>query len=438
MTVLIGPNDRFADLLKLSLSFRSVTSGVDMTDNFPTWQPLYQHYYEQPDYSGTEGLATGKLTHFHHPPLSTFIFLLCGLFIVRTGNPSLALLLFFCIYMLEVWSMLRIGIPRAKRKPELIFTVLFFCFASYPALITFGRGNYVNAGLTTIPIIAFLLAVFARKQASLASLLALAIAVNIHPNAVIFLLALPIAFGIRKAIKPCVQFIMISCAICGITYLAAHRLYPDYTLDNFRKGVAIYGKIYIADGAGIRFGSSLFGLIRALNRGLHVGISFPVEKGLFYIIAVLLLIAISVAYWRAFVTSRNTETGKPRYSQGGSIIDMSEWPLPLASFFLVSFYCILSPIFADYHLMVFLAPLILASLNKREVAGDRSQLLTTAVIASVLMLSPKNYLFQHVSVQILLNPAILCFALLWIANALRNEANQQARTTAAFHAADGR
>ena len=88
--------------------------------------------------------------------------------------------------------------------------------------------------------------------------------------------------------------------------------------------------------------------------------------------------------------------------------------------------------------MVFLAPLILASLNKREVAGDRSQLLTTAVIASVLMLSPKNYLFQHVSVQILLNPAILCFALLWIANALRNEANQQARTTAAFHAADGR
>ncbi len=167
MTVLVGPDDRFADLLKLSLSFRSVTGGVDRTDKFPSWQPLYQHYYEDSDYGGTESLATGKLTHFHHPPLSTLIFLLCGLFIVRTGSPSLALLLFFCIYSLEVWSMLRIGIPRARRKPELIFAILFFGFASYPALITFGRGNYVNAGLTTIPIVAFLFAVFAGSKRAL-------------------------------------------------------------------------------------------------------------------------------------------------------------------------------------------------------------------------------------------------------------------------------
>jgi hypothetical protein len=83
-TFLLGPEDRFADVIKLSLSFRSVTGGVNETEKFQNWQPLFQHYYEHPDYGGAESLATGELTHFHHPPLSTLIFLLCGLFMVRT------------------------------------------------------------------------------------------------------------------------------------------------------------------------------------------------------------------------------------------------------------------------------------------------------------------------------------------------------------------
>jgi hypothetical protein len=86
---------------------------------------------------------------------------------------------------------------------------------------------------------------------------------------------------------------------------------------------------------------------------------------------------------------------------------------------------------------VFLAPLILACLDERERPDDRSRLSTLVVLTSVLMLSPKNYLFQHVSVQILLNPVILCVTLLWLAKALLNEAKQQVNTRAAFRAADG-
>ncbi len=267
---------------------------------------------------------------------------------------------------------------------------------------------------------------------------------NIHPNAIIFLLALPIAFGIRKAIKPLAQFIAISVVIFGTTYLAAHRLYPDYTIENFRKGVAIYGKIYIAQGGGIRFGSSLFGSIRALNRGLHIGIPFPVEMKLFDIISMLLLITMITAYWRALVRSAkgdHYDRAKKQESiddRVGLVPESNRWPLPLAPFFLVSFYCILSPIFADYHLMVFLAPLILAYLDERGSPGDRSRLSTLVILASVFMLSPKNYLFEHVSIQILLNPVILCVTVLWLAKALLNEGRQQVNTTAAFRAADGR
>ena len=441
MTFLSGPDDRFADVIKLSLSFRSVTQGVDNTRSFQSWKPIYQGYYEHPVYGGTENLASGELTHFHHPPLSTLIFLLCGIFIVRTGNPSLTLLLFFCVYLLEVWSIILIGIPRPKRTPGLILAIWFLCLASYPALVTFGRANYVNAGLTTIPILVFLIAIFARRQASLASLLALAIAVNIHPNAIIFFFALPLALGIRRATKPSMQFIAVASAIFGASYFAAHKLYPDYTIANFRKGVAIYGNVYISGGAGVRSGSSLFGLVRVLNRGLHLGISFPVEMRVFYILAMCVLVLACAAVWRASVHGEigtectEKETNKDNY--GGFVHESNHWPLPLIPFFLVSFYCILSPIFADYHLLVFIAPLVLAYLEPDD-AANRSQLLTLVAITSVLMLSPKNYMLQHASVQIILNPLILCGVVLWLTLKLLSEARQRSSTPAVFHAAEGR
>ena len=443
MTFLSGPEDRFADILKLSLSFRSVTLGVDKTESFQTWKPIYQGYYEHPVYGGKENLAIGELTHFHHPPLSILIFLLCGIFIVQTGSPPLMLLLFFCIYLLEVWTMIWIGIPRPKRTLGLILAIWFLCLASYPALVTFGRANYVNAGLTTIPIVAFLIATFAQKQASLASLLALALAVNIHPNAIIFLLALPLALGIRRAIKPSMQFIAFALALFGASYFSAHKLYPDYTIANFRKGVAIYGNVYISGGAGIRNGSSLFGLVRVLNHGLHLGISFPVEMGVFYVLATFIFVLACAAVWRASVRRaigsehQSTEKQTDKGYRGGLINESNQWPLPLVPFFLVSFYCILSPIFADYHLLVFVAPLVLAYLERDE-AAKRSQLLTVVAIASVLMLSPKNYLFQHASVQIILNPVIVCGVVLWLALELLSEARQRSSTPAVFHAAEGR
>lgn len=436
-TILSGPEDRFADLIKLSLSFRSVTNGADQTDSFRSWRPIYQGYYEHPVYGGIDALATGQLTHFHHPPFSTLILQLCGLFIVRTGSPSLALFLFFCIYLFEVWSICWIGIPAQKRNPALSFTIWFFCLASYPALVIFGRGNYVNAGMTTIPVIIFLVALFARKQASAAALLALAVAVNVHPNAIIFLIALPLVLGTRKAIRPLLQFAGFAGAIFVGAYIAAHRLYPDYTITTFRKGLAIYSKVYIAGGAGIRGGSSLFGLIRALNRGFHLGVSFPVEMRIFYILAALVLAITAVAYWKA--STRGNTSERLRNSRTQNSMKRSEtaetnpWPLPLAPFLLVGLYCILSPIFADYHLLVFLAPLILAYLHGQE-SQNRSRLLLAVVLVSVFMLSPKNYVF----LQILLNPAVLCVTILWIGMVMLKSTKQQLDTTAAFQAADGR
>jgi hypothetical protein len=442
-TFLVGPDDRFADLIKLSLSFRSVTGGVDNTASFRSWRPIYQNYYEHPDYGGTECFATGRVTHFHHPPLSTLIFLLTGLFIVRTGSPLLTLFLFFFIYLLEVWSIAWIAIPRAQRTAALTLSLWFLCLASYPALVMFGRANYVNAGLTTIPIVVFLVAVFARRQASLACLTALAIAVNIHPNAIIFLLALPVLFGVRNAVRPVLRFTAIASAIFGVSYLAAHRLYPDYTIANFRKGLAIYGKVYIERGNGIGMGSSLYGLIRALNHGLHLGVSFPVEMRIFYFLAMAVVVLACGAFWRAWNRDKkcsgpdSTEKGNDMRWRDGRVQQSTPWTLPLVPFFLVSFYCILSPIFADYHLLVFLAPLVLAYFE-RGCTGERWRLLTVVTLASLLMLSPKNYPLQHASVQVILNPAILCGTALWLALTVWSEARQPMYAMAELRPVEGR
>lgn len=440
MTFLAGPDDRFADVIKLSLSYRSVTQGLDETKNYQAWNPVYQHYYEYPDYGGLQSLAKGELTHFHHPPFSTLVFLLCGIFLVWTGSPPLLLLLFFSIYLVEVWAMIRIGISREKRTMPFVLGIWFFCLASYPALVIFGRGNYVNAGLTTIPITAFLLAAFTGRGRSVAALVALAIAVNIHPNAIIFLVALPLAYGLRRAIKPVLQFTAIALAMFGASYFAAHALYPDYTLGTFLKGVSIYGKIYVAGGAGLRMGSSLYGLVRSLNHGLRLGISFAAESKVFYAAAVVLLVAAGSAVWQDWIRpmsgAAHESTTNERAERSGGMERSEHAPAAIMAFFLVSFYCILSPVFADYHLLVFIAPLFLTMLEA-DPWKDGSRLLTLVAVGSLVMLSPKNYPLQHASVQVIVNPLILCGTVLWVAVALLIDVRQPAGATAVLGEAEG-
>jgi hypothetical protein len=442
-TVLIGPEDRFGDVIKLSLSFRAVTAGADLTQEFKNWKPVYQRYYEQPDYGGIDAVAMGKVTHLHHPPLSTLILLATGAFIVWSGNPSGTLFLFFFIYLLEVASLIWIGIPPGRRRTGLILGIWFFCLASYPALIMFGRGNYINAGLTTVPIVLFLIAVFGRKQATILPLLALAIAVNIHPNAIIFLLALPLCFGVRRAIMPSLKFAGMAGALFGFSYVAAHKLYSEYTIATFRRGVAIYGKAYVTDGGGVTKGSSLFGMIFRLNYGLHLRTSFSGKMTTFYVLAGLALLMVLVALWRTSIWNRNNDDFGAPTIQGKELKhirrlpESDPWPLPLIPFFLVAFYCILSPVFADYHLLVFAAPLFLAFLEP-EIAQNHIRLLTVVVLTSVLLLSPKNYPLGHESVQVILNPLILYAVVVWLSIVLLRGQKRRSINDATIHVVDGR
>ena len=88
-------------------------------------------------------------------------------------------------------------------------------------------------------------------------------------------------------------------------------------------------------------------------------------------------------------------------------------------FLISSCYVLGSSVFADYHLGVFISPLLLYYLEKtrKSVSGisnigniDSFEFIMIYA-SSILMLSPKNYIFYHgYSLQVILNPLILLFS----------------------------
>src|ERR1019366_8210239 len=202
---LAGPDDRFADGVKVALSFKTITGGLEKQPSFASWPDLFKNYYLHNPYVGREGFASGKETNFHFPPLFELLLLLCSLIIVRTGSPQFALWLLFAVYLCGVYWLTYRSVRKEDRTRAAEFAIWFVCLLGYPSLMIFTRGNYY-AGFTALLIVHVLISLFGYRDGGTAASLALALAVNIRPNSLIFVLAFPVALGIRRSVKPCVHF----------------------------------------------------------------------------------------------------------------------------------------------------------------------------------------------------------------------------------------
>jgi hypothetical protein len=393
-----GPDDRFADLVKAALSFKTVTGGLENQPSFSSWPDLYKNYYLHNPYAGREGLASGKLTHFHGPPFCELPEMLCALLIVRTGSPQFALWLFFAIYLSGVYWLTYHAVRREERTKAAKLAIWFVCLLGYPSLLIFTRGHYI-AGFTALLIAYALISLFGYTDGGTAACLALAAAVNLRPNALIFVLAFPVALGIRRSVKPCVRFFAMALGLACVSYFLVHWLYPDYTISAFRQGVRIYNRLYMIGPLGDQFNSSLFVLLKKLNNASRLlsGAAVLDTSGIVIVFGISAIIIVLVALWGLWRSSCRRL---------------------IAPFVLTSLYCLLSPVFGDYHLLVFLAPLVLLSFHVKDWAGHY-RAVSTIALASVLILSPKNYFLRGWSLQIILNPLILCLSLLYLATLLR-------------------
>jgi hypothetical protein len=367
---LMLPSDRFADFFKIILSYPGA-HGVRVSDMLGL-HDLLSGYIAHNPYYGVAGLARNELTHFHLPPFTTLLSLTAirlmhhidpvMLFVALAG----ALLLYLSRIALLVGGTWRRGVVWALLGA-----------LNYPMLAVLTRGN-LFAGVTALILIhALLLAV--RGKAPVFAGLLLALAINIRPNAGLFVVPLLLLYPPRDRVTVAVALLS-AIAICAISLLWDHHLYPDYDFAHFTRGVEIYYQRYVFDNEGVAYGSSLYGGAKLLI-GYHAHL-----ESLCAALSALLYLAAIAAY------------------------TLKRLDRPTFLFLMCASYCLGSSVFGDYHLLIFLiVPMVQAM--EPAAPGNGASIFSPPVLISCIMLSPKNYLFvQDISYQVLFNPLLLLFA----------------------------
>jgi len=371
-TFCFSPTDLFADFIKSALSYPGPA-----IRNLDAWPALFRDYLQHNPYGDVAALAEGKLTNLHGMPLPTLILLEARrAFAFR--DATFVTLAFFAAVILPfcalIWAYCRASSAGA-------ITVLSFLLC-YPLIFTVTRGN-ITAIMLGEALIAVILLIWRGQNLWLAALL-LALAVNLRPNALIFL-ALPLLrWPFRRSVAWAAASLVMTAAMFWGALALANRLYLDYTLANFYQAVLVYRKIYVIDDAGLAYGSSLFGGLKFLN--IFFGNPAPTRA---LELASSLLGLVCIALWLFLALRRRFE--------------------PAAGLFaLVAIYALFSGVFGDYHLIIFFAfVLIYARENLNPFAAGRGRDFWIAG-ATLIALVPKNYLFlQGLSAQVLLNPLIL-------------------------------
>lgn len=368
--------DYFADYFKFVLSYPG-GSAVELPDWWIVREQIAPYLIDNP-YRGAQGLGGPYITHLHVPPLST-LYSLANLWAMRWVDP----LLLFCIQLIGIlcyWWHIVHGAVAARRAALLWF---IFGLISYPALMMVARGNLFAAfaGLAIIHALALAL----QGRGRIAGALLLAVAINIRPNAAIFALIFLLLHWPRRN-----QVMLVGATatmgLFTVCMFLSGWIYPDYDLPHFFGGLQNYYQRYVVEGGGVAYGSSLSGAFAFL---------FSHRPGLDR-----LALLLSVAPFLIVLAEHVRDRVDPA----------------ILLFASCATYALASTVFADYHLLPFLLvpiAITLAPANDGAMLPRREFDRTVALVASLLVLSPKNYLFDGVlSWQVMLNPAILLTAML--------------------------
>ena len=357
------PGDRFADFFKLAFSYPGAAihapSGFWRLDDL-----LAHHMAEVKLYEGT------NVNHFHEPPVPT-LFAVSARRLMTLVDP----VLLFLTLLVATFAALFATVLRAAPEGRAGAAFATATVLSYPALLAIDRGHFFSLICASLMIAATFRTL--RGKVDLGTILMFAIAINLRPNMgivpfVLFLGKQGLSF--RNAMM---LGITIALVFAG-TMAVVHQLYPAYSYASFLKGVGQYGMAYAGGENGYANGSSLYGMIRA-----PLGYAWWMPFVPF--IVMMLLLAPTVL---------ESRQGRLRQSE--------------VLFLTLCAYVFGSHVFADYHLLGFMIPLILVS--REEGPLDLSA--WTIVLVSSLMLAPKNYLFSFHgntawSWQVIANPLTL-------------------------------
>jgi hypothetical protein len=352
--------DYLADLYKISLSYpiaRELFESGNLV--FPNiLSPLLDVYYKY-TYQGIEGLSSNQLTHFHLPPLTTaFIFLQIIAFSVMGFLGATTLLL------IATFSSIILVSKLAIKKDAYLFSLLIFI--SYPFIFLLQRGNFI----AFFSFVLILLAVITLKKGGVfVPIVLIAIAVNFRPNLIVY--ASLLYFWPCRSIARPVLTVILALIIFTIALFFDNYIYPNYTLDNFIKGVKIYNLLYVSGDSGFGYSSSLFTLFKFIFK--LISIEFVASYAINFQIAFTMTGLVYFAWLYA-------------QEKIGEIVFV---------FLLTAISMLGTPIFADYHLLLFIIPAILVLWNRNEKdRNNKCQIKINNIIfiTCCFMLSPLNYL----------------------------------------------
>lgn len=259
--------DRYADLVKVALSYRPFVQDIVHSRAWHGWSPLFQGYLFSDDYTNTlANLTDLHAIHpsvFHMAPMATLIYLGVARAIAAIG-PGWMVCAFIATYSLGAiciarWQGRETG---GDAHARLVVIALYCC--SYPALFMLTRSNL--AGFVGLLDGIYLLSLRSGRG-RWAGWLALALAVNLRPEPA--LLALMEVLGkdgmARKIMRMAIPGVL-TLLLAGLSYGIVHELYPDYTLDHMRQGLALYDRLYAQGQMGDGWNVSLQMLVKALGQ----------------------------------------------------------------------------------------------------------------------------------------------------------------------------
>lgn len=368
------PGDRFADFFKLAFSY----PGAPVHPAAAYWRLddlLVHHIAEVKLYEGT------NVNHFHEPPLPT-LFAVTARWLMTFVDPVLLFLgLLVAAFAALFATVLRVA---PCGKPGAAFAIA--TILSYPALLAIDRGHLFSLICASLMIAATFRTL--RGKADGWTILMFAIALNLRPN--MGIVPFVLLFGRQRlSLRNAVWLGLATVVLFASTMAVVHHLYPAYTWDSFLRGLAQYGMAYAGGDNGYANGSSSYGMIRA-----PLGYAWWMPFVPFIVMAAVLA-----------PTILESRAGRLRQSE--------------CLFLTFCAYVFGSHVFADYHLLGFMIPLIIVASED----GPLDLSAWTIAITSALMLAPKNFIFEFHgntawSWQVVANPLILLAAsvlVLWVA-----------------------
>jgi hypothetical protein len=319
--------DLFADSIKSGLAIRAVTARLLDDPRVHSWPALFQSYLFQNPY------LQHHISIYHSTPLGMLLLIAYAEIISATSPTALLVMLVatFCSCAIVLGRHVE-----ATTSGDRLYGALLL-IVCYPALFMLDRGNF-QSGFTSLCIIFYAVSAVTGRWRR-AGIVALAFAINFRPNTATLLL---VELADRSDLKSTICSVLAASAtvvaIALASYLIAASVDPSYSLPAFLHGLSLYNTAFIGGGEGMPWNASLLALSRLLGQFGAVpsaAMSFD-QRAITGIMGIACLAAVALAVARRI--------GK------------------VEAVFLGATLSVLStPIFAEYHLLICAAPLLLAA-----------------------------------------------------------------------------